>query len=128
MIPLTREQARVRADVHAERNKQDLKWGVQNHPSVPNVARKNPNAFIGIPSADYLKARCDLAHAMDKDSWALILAEEFAEAIEACGEGHTTADLRAELIQVAAVACAWVECLDRNGDVVGSGIFRRVRR
>lgn len=41
-----------------------------------------------------------------------VLAEEFGEVAKALNEGAYPADLREELIQVAAVAVAWVEGLD----------------
>jgi hypothetical protein len=48
--------------------------------------------------------------------WALILGEEFGEACQAALQHSSTdpTDLRAELIQVAAVAVAWVESMDRR--------------
>ena len=74
----------VLADVLTERSRQDKKWGEQNH----------------LPAY-----------------WMTILGEEFGEA---CQEAlrvefgaKSTDDLRAELIQVAAVAVGAVERLDR---------------
>ncbi len=83
--------------VHAERHRQDAKWGEQNH---------------------------------DQMTWLGILAEEFGEAAKEinelyfgplvshvegeCGSGCQKR-VRDELIQVAAVAVAMVESLDRNG-------------
>jgi len=46
-------------------------------------------------------------------TWSHILSEEHSEAVEAAVRGNTSA-LREELIQVAAVAMAWVEDLDRR--------------
>jgi len=79
-------------DVLAERSRQDEKWGEQNH---------HPMVWMGI------------------------LGEEFGELCQAVNE--TTFDngpaekvkggydnMRAEAIQVAAVAVAFVEMLDRN--------------
>ena len=86
------------ADVQAERRRQDDKWGPQNH---------------------------------DQMIWLGILAEEFGEAAKEINELHfrrckakdcdggclngTTSKVRSELIQVAAVAVAMIESLDRNG-------------
>lgn len=75
----------------AERQRQDEKWGEQNHV---------------------------------EPLWATILGEEFGEvcraslAIEAVGlnDSALVEHLRSELIQVAAVAVAWVECLERNAE------------
>jgi hypothetical protein len=40
-----------------------------------------------------------------------VLAEELGEVARAINEGHDAAELRGELVQVAAVATAWVEAL-----------------
>jgi NTP pyrophosphatase (non-canonical NTP hydrolase) len=49
--------------------------------------------------------------------WTAILTEEVGEAAQAALHakfgGH--GDLREELVQVAAVALAWLECMDRRG-------------
>lgn len=77
----------VLKEVLAERERQDRKWGQQNH---------------------------DLAR------WGLILSEEVGEfsqaALEATVRGSSVraAQARTELIQVAAVAVAIVECMDRQ--------------
>lgn len=44
----------------------------------------------------------------------LVLGEEFGEVANAMLEGAGDAHLRAELVQVAAVAVAWVEAIDRR--------------
>lgn len=80
------ETKAILLEVESERRKQDGKWGVQNH---------NP--------AD----------------WLMILGEEFGEASKAALEAkfcHNDGgrSYRKELIQVAAVAVAMVESLDRG--------------
>jgi NTP pyrophosphatase (non-canonical NTP hydrolase) len=52
----------------------------------------------------------------DNGTWALILGEEFGEACQAALQHSSSdpTDLRAELVQVAAVAVAWIEHLDRR--------------
>lgn len=50
---------------------------------------------------------------LDDYHWAAILGEEFGEVCEASLDSLEVG-LRNELIQVAAVAVAWIECLDRN--------------
>lgn len=85
-------------EVGDERFRQDEKWGVQNHIQI---------------------------------AWLAILAEEFGEAAKEVNELHfrpgtethhstavyeaQKARLREELIQVAAVAVAMIESLDRTG-------------
>lgn len=49
----------------------------------------------------------------DDGKWALILMEEVGEAAQASLEA-TPLNLRAELVQTAAVVVAWVEALDRR--------------
>jgi NTP pyrophosphatase (non-canonical NTP hydrolase) len=78
---------KVLRDVSAERGRQDRKWGVQNH---------------------------------DPFKWAAILGEEVGEVSRAILEMHfgedprMIADVRHELVQVAAVAVVAAECIDRN--------------
>ena len=77
----------VLEEVIEERVCQEQKWGEQNH---------------------------------DPFKWATILGEEVGEVSRAILEMHfgedpaMVADIRAELIQVAAVAVAFAECLDRD--------------
>ncbi len=67
-----------------ERQRQDEKWGIQNH---------------------------------DPDHWLAILTEEvgeLAKAILEAAHGSPVEDIRKEAVQVAAVAVALIECLDRG--------------
>ncbi len=83
---------KVLQEVQKERERQDAKWGEQNH---------------------------------EAGRWLAILAEEFGELakevveIEFCSEREpcqcALIEMRAEAIQVAAVAVAMIECCDRNG-------------
>ena len=72
-------------EVVEERKKQDAKWGEQNHSPA---------------------------------NWLMILTEEVGEVSKAAVEAHfgnaTLEEYRNELIQVAAVAIAMIECHDRN--------------
>ena len=104
---------KVSQEVVAERNAQDTRWGEQNHPDHhPNVAMglQSVRFIYDIPSEALAKDSCEHRRTLGIMSWADILNEEFVEALHA----ETTEDLRAELIQVAAVAQAWVECIDRR--------------
>ena len=86
----------VLAEVRAERERQDAKWGEQN------------------------------CHDFE---WVSILAEEFGEAAQAANEANFTSGnrrgdwshLRSELVQVAAVAVAWIECIDRRAQIDAGG-------
>lgn len=93
----------VLADVNRERVAQDGKWGEQNHRDGTGGAQDQTVAALA-------RQTCDDAFAAGVGSWALILTEEYAEALAE----SDPAKLRAELIQVAAVAVAWVEAIDRR--------------
>lgn len=99
--------------VVSERARQDAKWGVQNHPDLPpwKEAIAEPCAWFGIPEADEARQACESAFKNGRGSYAHIFVEEVCEAIEAAPD---PVKLREELIQVAAVAVAWVECIDRR--------------
>ena len=56
------------------------------------------------------KEACDGAHKSGRLTHAHILNEEFYEAMAA----GTSDDLRDELVQVAAVAVKWIQCIDRR--------------
>ncbi len=93
----------VLAEVEQERQTQERKWGEQNHPD--GTGRE-----IDRVTAAACRATCQRAAAAGKVSWRHILAEQVYKAF-----GKPSPDmLRAELVQVAAVACAWVEAIDRR--------------
>lgn len=103
------ETPRVLAEIAAERTAQDAKWGRQDHPDhVPNQGRAGVLAFEHV--ATQWKNRNK--HREDRGDTAFdgILLEEV---FEACAETDP-AKLRAELIQVAAVAVCWIEAIDRR--------------
>ena len=72
-------------DLGIERARQDAKWG-----GVPGVDRR------------------------DDHTYAAVLGEEFGEVCKAWLE-RDVSGLREELIQVAAVALAWIEEIDNGG-------------
>lgn len=96
--------ARILDEVEAERYRQDEKWGQQNHPNGTGETRQRVDA-------DECRAVCQRNFARGDGTWHDVLLEEVAEAFAE----RETAKLREELVQVAAVAVAWIECLDRNG-------------
>ncbi|ABS03238.1 hypothetical protein [Kineococcus radiotolerans] len=89
--------------VQAELARQDAKWNEQNHPDGTGGAtyRSLSNVF---------RQHCDLATAQGQLTWTDILREEVHEAF---AEDDPQL-LRAELIQVAAVAVQWIGALDRR--------------
>lgn len=97
---------RVLAEVRAERRRQYDKWGQQDHPSFGHdrdMAAAKLNERFG-------KAMVETAAAQGKLSFDAILTEELYEALATESEEK----LRAELVQVAAVAVAWIEAIDRR--------------
>lgn len=93
----------VLAEVRQERSAQDAKWGEQNHP--------NGTGEEYLELADRARAIAGMAAAEGILTWEKILLEE---AFEACAEKDAKT-LRKELVQVAAVAVAWIEAIDRKG-------------
>jgi NTP pyrophosphatase (non-canonical NTP hydrolase) len=76
------------SSISQERRRQDEKWGEQNHPDP---------VWLAILTEEVGEAAQE------------VLTKEFGDA----AKGHGS--LREELVHVAAVAAAWIECLDRNG-------------
>lgn len=87
--------------VRDERLAQDMRWGQQNHP--------NGTASYFSALADSWRNAADEAAENGELTWTQILSEEFYEALAE----EDPIKLRGELIQVAAVAVAWIEAIDR---------------
>jgi hypothetical protein len=95
----------VFVEINAERERQDKKWGEQNHP-----IRKDEWHDLHCEAAERAKQMCDTAFQAGRGTWMHILQEEFCEVFaEATAKGQ-----RAELVQVAAVAVSMIECIDRR--------------
>lgn len=103
-------------EIKQERQKQDLKWGQQNHPVLdPILINRDPVRMCEeyeIPSENRAKQMCDMQAKGGRCTWMHILVEEISEAASC---GPETERLRVELIQAAAVIVATIESLDRNG-------------
>lgn len=112
----TIEYIGVYGEVINERKKQESKWGEQNHPILdPILINRSAQRMCEnyeIPSENRAKQLCEIRHSRGCGTYMEILVEEVSEAAS-CGKD--TKALREELIQVAAVAVAMVESLDRNG-------------
>lgn len=112
----------VLAEIADERRAQHERWGEQNHHDfdpilssrVGGCSEQRMANHYEIPTADRARFACDQAHRIGHGSWADILIEEVAEAVGTCNE--TDDRLRAELVQVAAVAVAWIEAIDRRSE------------
>lgn len=93
----------VIADIIAERARQDDSFGAQNWPDGTGSKTQQDEA-------GQARKWCEDAFASGYGTWSDILAEEVAEA----NAERDPTRLRAELIQVAAVACAWAQAIDRR--------------
>jgi len=102
-------------EVAAERERQNAKWGEQNHPNGAAAGNVFFAAVMGRNKTygnieKYAKQTTDEHAAAGVVTFADILLEEVFEALAE----EDPAKLRAELIQVAAVATQWVEAIDRK--------------
>lgn len=102
MSYLTCEHSTALKEVAAERARQDAKWGEQNHPDGTSEEWKT--VAVG------MTVKADSKAAQGKLTWRDILEEEIWEAYAETDPAR----LRAELIQIAAVAVNWVEAIDRR--------------
>lgn len=114
----------ITAQIADERQRQDEKWGQQDHPDVDPVLTGRPGGCTPlrmaqeyeIPTATRAKQLVDFAARKGEQSFAGILIEEVAEAVEAATLGDTENTVT-ELIQCAAVIQQWIEAIGRRGDV-----------
>lgn len=97
----------VLREVHVECDRAFVKFG----PQYDLADGHGDNLYPWYPSAAGARAMCDLRAEEGRVTWADILAEEVCEANE---EGGRASLLRAELIQVAAVAIRWVDAIDNR--------------
>ncbi len=108
------KSASVLDEVSNERLRQDARWGQQSHPNGTGADWEfcsGQHAGWAQEAADDARRRCQEApERVWGDTYALILNEEVAEAFAEDDPQR----LRTELIQVAAVAVAWVEKIDRE--------------
>lgn len=95
-------QLKTLVDIKNERDAQDKKWGQQNHEMGTGSHFKT--------HSEVYKKTCDDAFRGKKGTWTDILLEEVYEAL---AEKDPMA-LRMELVQVAAVTVAMIECIDRR--------------
>lgn len=114
MIEYTRSDAAdldigILDEVGSELDRQIEKWGIQRHPDGTDPHK--PMSYIGLAHVirDQAKASCDRAARDGRVTWRFIAAEELFEAF---AEPAASAELRTELIQLAAVCISWVRDLD----------------
>lgn len=89
--------------VAAERMRQDLKFGANR--DFPDGTGTDPAGDVEL--RELAQKNCDEAFRAGEGTWRHILEEEFLEAMAETDE----VKLEKELVQVAAVAVAWVEAL-----------------
>lgn len=99
-------------DIRTERRAQEAKWGEQNHPDGTTRGVFWPGLFRHdmAHSATIAKLQVDHEAKHGESTYAGILLEEVFESL--CEDDPLT--LRAELVQVAAVAVQWIEAIDRR--------------
>lgn len=95
--------APVLAEVQAERERQDARWGEQNH-------RDGTGSLTQVLEADKAREGCQAAFARGDGTWMHVLIEEVFEAFAE----DDPSKVRAELVQAAAVAVAWIAAIDRR--------------
>lgn len=100
----------VLEEIADERQRQDAKWGEQNHPDGTG-----PEIHWGFAGPATWIAKCARQQCQEEaregaTNWRSILTEEVAEALAE----SDPAGLRAELVQIGAVAVAWIEAIDRR--------------
>jgi len=105
LIPVTLKTWEILDEVALERASQDAKWGEQNHPTG-----QLPLYRETLAQPKEAQAECEWQRDKGTMTWADIAVEELSEAVYE----RDDAKRRAELIQVAAVAVAWIECMDRK--------------
>jgi hypothetical protein len=93
-------------EIEEERAQQDAKWGEQNHPDGTGRGK----VYLPTPTYERLLQDARSQNDSDRCTFESILREEFCEAVLE----SDPAKLRAELVQAAAVAVAWIEAIDRR--------------
>ncbi len=99
ITPDTDATGKVLEEIKAERERQDARWGVQNH---------SPMEWQGILIEEVGEA------AKEATDYHFRIGHRGDDALDEKIIRKQLQAYRAELIQVAAVAVAMVECLDRN--------------
>jgi hypothetical protein len=130
----------VLSEIAAERLSQDERWGVQR--LADNDGTDDGTMLLGRSYATWARIfqlRCDRlrdewkAGRGDSRNMTVVLLEEVFEALaEATATRPDPAALRAELVQVAAVAVKWIEIIDHRAvqdlqDRGEAGYFGRAR-
>jgi hypothetical protein len=105
-------------EVRIERQKQEAKWGEQNHACLDVLLLERDGGCspqrmceeYEIPSEQRAQQMCDNSFALGRGTYAHIAVEELSEVVSA----FDTHKRREELIQLTAVCVAWIEKIDRD--------------
>lgn len=108
--PVNPTTPQVLAEIGYERTRQDAKWGEQNHPDGTGPEQQILPGWAAIDLANAARNACQIHADMGIVTWRDIFGEEACEALAE----SDPARLRAELVQVAAVAVNWIEAIDRR--------------
>jgi hypothetical protein len=105
----------VLKEIQQERERQDAKWGEQNHADGTGAQHFFLGKGLGAPATfAYLRDRAtwitDSNATVGRITYADIFLEEVFEAMAEDDQDR----LREELVQTAAVAVAWIEKIDRD--------------
>ena len=100
-----KDRLKILSAISDERNRQDEKWGVQDWPLASEGER-----LVSKELESGVKEICDRAARSGSQTWYKILGEEFYEAFAA----ESLDEQIKEMTQVAAVAVAIIECLERK--------------
>lgn len=101
-------------EVLGERRRQHAKWGEQNHADGTGPSNWWPGIFRNTMSASaaIAKQQVDFDAKHGRVTYSEIFLEEVFEALTE----DDPVRLREELVQVAAVAVAWIEAIDRRAE------------
>ncbi|MBQ0827662.1 hypothetical protein [Streptomyces tagetis] len=97
----------IAEDIDAERQRQLAKFGDQHHPDGTGYNGSTQHA-------DFWRQSCQAAFSDGEGTWGHVLLEEVYEALAE----KDPAALRNELVQVAAVAAAWIADIDSRPTTV----------
>lgn len=119
-ITVMKNVDKILQEVRTENIKQLSKWGVQNHPCLDQVLLGREGGCTpermcqeyDIPTEGRAQSNCNRADERDELTWAHILVEEVSEVVSSFDPKKR----RKELIQVAAVAIAQIDKIDRMGE------------
>lgn len=107
----------VVADVLLERSEMLDRWGDPTYPSVVEISPSGDRELgeiqtgvYGLPPAREARAATEASRGAGTLTWGRIATQSLADAVAATDE----VDRRAQIVQLAAVALAWVEDLDRR--------------